>query len=245
MTALSRARFGVRGRPRARTKRTRPASANLTRTKTRGGAVSMASRFTMNVDPQIAVTRTSTRSARRASGRGTETPADAVMSRASCPRARLLSSPPDDGSPSTLRAFPDGLPSRRRSADGSLQLALRTPPRGHVHPPHRGHRRREEPPRADGPDPPRDALARPRLGRGPVLPERARRPLPRGRGPPPRGGQGVSRVRSARRARRDEEDRGGFGKRVPVRRESARDFEGRVRPPRRVRREVRRAPQRA
>src|ERR1039457_4536205 len=122
MTALSRARFGVRGRPRARTKRTRPASANLTRTKTRGGAVSMASRFTMNVDPRIAGTGRSTRGARGAPGRGP-------------------------------------LP----------------PPPG-------GKGRREEPPRADGPDPPRDALARPRLGRGPVLPERARRPLPRGRG---------------------------------------------------------------
>src|SRR5450759_2373676 len=226
ITALSRARSGVRGRPRASTQRTRAASANLTRTKTSGGAVSIASRFTMNVDPQIAVTTTSTRSARRASPGGRETAAGAVMNGTSCLRARLLFSPPDDGPSRAFRALPDRLPPRGRRPHGALQLALRAPAWRHVHPPDRGHRRRKEPPRADGPDPPCDALAGPRLGRGPFLPERAEPSLSRGGGPPPRRGQGLPRVRDARGARRDQEGRGGGRERLPLRRPRARDPEG-------------------
>ena len=45
-------------------------------------------------------------------------------------------------SESTLRSQPHRAASRRQRAHGALQLAARARPRRHLHPPHRGHRRR-------------------------------------------------------------------------------------------------------
>ena len=59
--------------------------------------------------------------------------------------------------------------------------------RRHLHPAHRGHRRRRARARSGSiGDPGHAALARSRLGRRPVPPERALRPLPRGGGAPAR-----------------------------------------------------------
>ena len=54
---------------------------------------------------------------------------------------------------------------RRQRAHGAVQLAARARPAGHVHPAHRGHRRRAIDARVGGGDPARPALARARLGR--------------------------------------------------------------------------------
>ena len=58
---------------------------------------------------------------------------------------------------------------------------------GDVRPAHRGHRRRALTRGVGRRDPGHAALARPRLGRGPVLQSDALRPLPRGRRPAARG----------------------------------------------------------
>ena len=73
-------------------------------------------------------------------------------------------------------AQPDRQPARRPGPHGALQLGVRAPPRRHVRVPDRGHRQGAQHPgvlrRAARPD----ALARPRLGRGP-----ARSAAPHGR----------------------------------------------------------------
>ena len=68
---------------------------------------------------------------------------------------------------------------------GSARTALfawayRAPPRRHVHPAHRGHRRRALDAGRGAGDPRRDGVARARLRRGPVLPDAADGPLSRG-----------------------------------------------------------------
>ena len=63
-----------------------------------------------------------------------------------------------------------------------FSLGLRAQTRRQVHPAHRGHRPRALDAGIGAGDPRRDAVARPRLGRRPVLPDAAPRALPRSRG---------------------------------------------------------------
>ena len=82
---------------------------------------------------------------------------------------------------SPLRPQPDRAASRRQRAHGAVQLAARARPRRHLHPPHRGHRRRALDHGVRAEHPRGSALARARLGRrarrrrrgGPVPPVRA------------------------------------------------------------------------
>ena len=75
---------------------------------------------------------------------------------------------------SPIRPEPDRPAARRQRAHGAVQLAARARRRRHVHPAHRGHRRRAIDARVGGGDPARPALARPRLGRGARRRRRAR-----------------------------------------------------------------------
>ena len=84
-----------------------------------------------------------------------------------------LASPRHD--PHPLRSQPHRLPAHRRRPHRALQLGVRAPPRRQVHPAHRGHRPRALDAGIGAGHPRRDALARPRLGRGPVLPDAAPR----------------------------------------------------------------------
>ena len=114
-----------------------------------------------------------------------------------------------DRSPRPLRALADRLPARRRRADGALQPALRAPREGHVHPAHRGHRRRALARGADRPDPLGDGVAGPRIRRGPLPPVAALGPLPRGGRAADSRGQGLPRLRDAGGARRRAQEGGG------------------------------------
>ena len=92
-----------------------------------------------------------------------------------------------DQRPRPVLPVPDRLAARRPGPHGALQLGVRAPPRRHVRLPDRGHRRGAQHRGVLRRDPRPDALARPRLGRGPrgrrparALPaERARRHLRR------------------------------------------------------------------
>src|SRR5262249_40155432 len=77
-----------------------------------------------------------------------------------------------------LRAEPDRLAARGKRAHGPLQLADRPPHRRPLRPAPRGHGPRALDARERGGDPAHPRLARARLGRGPVPPERARVGLP-------------------------------------------------------------------
>ncbi len=94
-------------------------------------------------------------------------------------------------------------------------MGVRAPPRRHVHPAHRGHRRRALHPRGGEGDPRRDDLARPRLRRGPVLPDAADGPLSRGRRRHAGAGARVPLLHVAGRAR------GAAGRADGARREAA------------------------
>ena len=82
--------------------------------------------------------------------------------------------------PHPLRAEPDRLPASRQRPHGAVRLGVCAPARRHVHPAHRGHRRRALDAGSGAGDPRRDGLARARLRRGPVLPDAADGPLSRG-----------------------------------------------------------------
>ena len=104
--------------------------------------------------------------------------------------------------PRPLRPIPHRLPPRRRRPHRSLQLALR-PPAGRRHdPPHRRHRRRSQQARTRPGHHRRPPVARPRLGRGPVLPIPAPRSLQRRRAKMPRQRQRLPLLLRRRKIRR-------------------------------------------
>ena len=76
---------------------------------------------------------------------------------------------------------PTRLPAHRQRAHRAVQLVAGASRRRHVHPAHRGHRRRPLDRRVDRADPAGAALGRSRLGRGPVPPESSLRRVPRRR----------------------------------------------------------------
>ena len=78
----------------------------------------------------------------------------------------MLGSARHGQAPRSLRPLPHRLPAHRRRPHRALQLALGAPHRRHVRPAHRGHRPGALDAGGGGRDPRRDALARPRLGRG-------------------------------------------------------------------------------
>ncbi len=104
--------------------------------------------------------------------------------------------------PHPLRPEPHRLPAPGRRAHRAVRLGLRAPARRHVHPAHRGHRRRALDAGGGAGDPRRDGLARPRLRRGSVLPDAADGPLPRGRRRHARARARLPLLHAARRARR-------------------------------------------
>src|SRR5205814_9620677 len=93
---------------------------------------------------------------------------------------------PRDVGPDALRPEPNRRAPSRQRADGALQLPLRTTARRPLHPSHRGHGPRALDGGIDARDRRGAPLARARLGRGAVLPERARDALPHARRRPPR-----------------------------------------------------------
>ena len=106
------------------------------------------------------------------------------------------------GDPDPLRAEPDGLPASWRRAHGALRVGVCAPAWRNLHPAHRGHGRRALHAGGRAGDPRRDGLARPRLRRGPVLPDAADGSLPGG---PARDGGARPRLpllHAAGRARR-------------------------------------------
>ena len=116
--------------------------------------------------------------------------------------APFAPSPPHDR-PHPLRPEPHRHAAHRRRAHGAVLLALRAPPRRHVHPAHRGHRPRALHARGGAGDPRRHAVARPRPRRGPVLPDAAHGPVPRGHRPVPARRQGLPLLLLQGRTRRD------------------------------------------
>ena len=108
------------------------------------------------------------------------------------------------------RPVADRVLPRRHGAHGALQLALRPPARRHVHPAHRGHRRRSatatsgRPGIVDG-----DAVARAHRRRGALLPEPAARPTTPRR--PTRSGPAATSTPATARARRSTSARGRRG----------------------------------
>src|SRR5881296_3679488 len=95
------------------------------------------------------------------------------------PDAIRLASP--NVGPDALRAEPHRRAPHRERPHRALQLPLRAPPRGGVRAAHRGHGPRALDGRVGARHPREPRLARPRLGRGPLPPERAHGPLPRAR----------------------------------------------------------------
>ena len=92
--------------------------------------------------------------------------------------------------PVAVLARADGLPAHRQCAHRAVQLVAGASHRRHLHPPHRGHRRRPVHGGVGRPDPTGHALGRSRLGRRSVPPEPPLRRLSR------------RRAASARRRRR-------------------------------------------
>ena len=207
----------------------------------------MTSRFTMNVDPQIAVTRTRTRSALRASRRGHGDGGRCGHEPRIMPETRLLSSPPDDGSPRALRAFARRAPSTSGarappSTTGSSRAATAGTFILRIEDTDVERSRRELTDQILH----AMTLARPRRGTrarssrasaGALYREAADRLLAEGKAY--RAFETPDELDAMKKAAE------AAGSRVPVRRQRARDPEGGVRPPRRRRREIRRAPARA
>src|SRR5207247_5542038 len=108
---------------------------------------------------------------------------------------------PRDAGPDALRAEPHRRAPHRERAHRALQLPLRAPPRRRVRAAHRGHGPRALDRGVDARHPRGPRLARPRLGRGPLPPERAPGPLPRARRGPPRRRSRLSLLVHARGAR--------------------------------------------
>src|SRR4051812_23137553 len=101
---------------------------------------------------------------------GFMTPPRAKDSAASLPPL-VWENPPSHDRPHPLCAEPHRLPPHRRCAHRAFLLGLCPSPRRPVHSAHRGHRPRALHRRVGAGDPRRHALARPRLGRGAVLPD--------------------------------------------------------------------------
>ena len=111
--------------------------------------------------------------------------------------------PASDEHPHPLRSQPHRLPAHRRRAHRALLLGLRAPARRQVRPAHRGHRPGALHRGLGEGDPRRHEVARPGLGRGPVLPDAAPRALPGSRGAADRRGQGLPLLGDEGGTRRD------------------------------------------
>ena len=110
-------------------------------------------------------------------------------------RPPLASTRDRSAAAAALRPLADWVLPRRLGPLGAVQLGLGRAAGRHVHPPHRGHRRRAQPGGVDRGDPRRAGLAGDQSGRSPVrgavLPVALRRRAPRRRPPAPRPGRRV------------------------------------------------------
>ena len=167
----------------------RSAAARIT-SRIRAGATTRRSRSTPT-RPRRAASRASGRTATRR-GRSPCIPSRRIR------RRRRRSTCAGSRDPHALRAESHRLPAPRQRPHRAVSVGVRAPAQRHVHPAHRGHRRRALDAGSRAGDPRRDGVARARLRRGSVLPDAADGPLPRGARRPARARPRVSRLHVAR-----------------------------------------------